>query len=151
MNLQWLLRVYCPYTLCINSQQASSSNLMAVLASLSYLNALLLCLLSNYFYRKCTNYQKRFCLGSPYRVMASNKANSRLMINYCHIQTTTLAVTDSQSLFSLFLNSFSSPPSLSLSLSLLLMSFMLCYFENGGKFITKQKFHFINFLLPFVE
>lgn len=106
MNLQWLLRVYCPYTLCINSQQQASSNLMAVLASqllkcTSFVSPIQLFLPKMHQLPK-----KRFCFSSPYRVMASNKANSRLMINYCHIQTT-FALTDSQSLFSLFLNSFS--------------------------------------------
>lgn len=39
---------------------------------------------------------------SPYRVMASNKANSRLMINYGHIQTRSLTDFASLSFVSLF-------------------------------------------------
>jgi hypothetical protein len=38
--------------------------------------------------KMCTNYQKKIA-RSPFRVMASNEAHSKLMINYCHIQTTT--------------------------------------------------------------
>lgn len=70
---------------------------------------------------------------SPYRVMASNKANSRLMINYCHIQT------DSADWFrkvSLFL-SLCSRELLSLSLSSSLESEKI---ENNKAKIPFHKF-----------
>lgn len=107
------------------------------------------CLLSNYYIKNIFSFlqnapiTKKRSPMSPYWAMASNKANSKLMINYCHIQTTlwcTLALLSVDWFLSFVLsNSFVIVVS---SLSLSRRRCRSCIFAILRIYNKSEKFHF---------